>query len=43
LPTMILALGLLLAAMISMGVGLVLHTVDRRFQEMEYYLKLLVR
>jgi len=43
LPTMILALGLLLAALISMGVGLVLHTVDRRFQEMEYYLKLLVR
>jgi glycosyltransferase involved in cell wall biosynthesis len=43
LPSIVIAMGLLFAALMSMSVGLVLHTVDRRFQEMEYYLRLLVR
>ena len=39
----ILAAGLVVGGMVSLVIGLVLHTVNRRFQELEYYLRLLVR
>jgi len=39
LPSAILAVGLVLFGMLLVVVGLVLHTITRRFQELEYQLK----
>ncbi len=39
LPGLVLALGLILAGLLTMMVGLVLHTIARRFQELDYQLK----
>lgn len=39
LPSAILAVGLVLFGMLLVAVGLVLHTITRRFQELEYQLK----
>ena len=40
LPSAVLAVGLVLSGMLMIVVGLVLHTITRRFQELEYQLKL---
>ena len=40
LPAAILAVGLVLSGMLLIVVGLVLHTITRRFQELEYQLKI---
>lgn len=42
-PSAILAIGLLSSGMTMGVVGLILHTVNRRFQEMEHYLRLLTQ
>jgi glycosyltransferase involved in cell wall biosynthesis len=42
LPSAVLAVGLVLAGMLSMTVGLVLHTITRRSQEFDYQLRVLV-
>jgi len=42
-PAVILSTGLLLGGMTLGFVGLILHTVNRRFQEMEHYLRLLAK
>jgi hypothetical protein len=39
LPAAIIAVGLVLSGMLLIVVGLVLHTISRRFQELEYQLK----
>lgn len=39
LPSAILAAGLVLSGMISIGVGLILHTISRRFQELDVQLR----
>lgn len=39
LPSAVLAVGLVLSGMLTFAVGLVLHTVVRRFQELEYTLR----
>jgi glycosyltransferase involved in cell wall biosynthesis len=39
LPAAIMAVGLVLSGMLLIVVGLVLHTISRRFQELEYQLK----
>ena len=39
LPSAILAVGLVLTGMLLTVVGLTLHTIDRRFQELEYLLR----
>ena len=39
LPAAILAVGLVLSGMLLIVVGLVLHTITRRFQELEYQMK----
>ena len=39
LPAAIMAVGLVLSGMLLIMVGLVLHTISRRFQELEYQLK----
>jgi len=39
LPSAVLAVGLVLSGMLSVVVGLVLHTVTRKFQELDYQLK----
>lgn len=41
LPSAVLAVGLVLAGLLSMVVGIVLHTIARRFQELDYELKIL--
>jgi glycosyltransferase involved in cell wall biosynthesis len=41
-PTAILAVGLALSGLLLVLIGLILHTVNRRFQELEYYIRLLV-
>ena len=41
-PSAILAVGLVLTGMLLLVVGLILHTVNRRFQELGYYLRRLV-
>lgn len=40
LPSAVLAVGLVLSGMLLMVVGLVLHTITRRFQELEHQLRL---
>ena len=40
LPSAVLAVGLVLSGMLLLVVGLVLHTITRRFQELEHQLKL---
>jgi glycosyltransferase involved in cell wall biosynthesis len=40
LPSAVLAVGLVLSGMLLIVVGLVLHTITRRFQEMEHQLRL---
>lgn len=40
LPAAIMAVGLVLSGMLLIMVGLVLHTITRRFQELEYQLKI---
>jgi len=39
MPSAILAVGLLLSGMLLATVGLILHTIVRRFQELEHYLR----
>ena len=41
LPSAVLAVGLVLAGMLAIVVGIVLHTITRRFQELDYQLKVL--
>jgi hypothetical protein len=41
LPSAVLAVGLVLSGLLSLTVGLVLHTVTRRFQELEHQLRVL--
>jgi hypothetical protein len=41
LPSAILAVGLVLSGMLAIVVGIVLHTIARRFQELDYQLKIL--
>lgn len=43
LPSGILAVGIALSGMLSATVGLVLHTIDRRFQELEYFVRVVKR
>ncbi|MGH9495434.1 MAG: glycosyl transferase, partial [Candidatus Sulfotelmatobacter sp.] len=40
LPSAVLAVGLVLSGMLLLVVGLVLHTITRRFQELEHQLRL---
>jgi glycosyltransferase involved in cell wall biosynthesis len=41
-PSTILAIGLVLAGMGSIAIGLILHTINHRIQELEYYFRILV-
>jgi glycosyltransferase involved in cell wall biosynthesis len=41
LPSAVLAVGLVLAGLLSITVGLVLHTITRRFQELEHQLRVM--
>lgn len=41
LPSAVLAVGLVLSGLLTISVGLILHTTVRRFQELEYQLRLL--
>jgi glycosyltransferase involved in cell wall biosynthesis len=41
LPSAVLAVGLVLSGMLTIVVGIVLHTIARRFQELDYQLKVL--
>ncbi|MGD0507631.1 MAG: glycosyltransferase [Terriglobales bacterium] len=41
LPSAVLAVGLVLSGMLAIVVGIVLHTITRRFQELDYQLKVL--
>lgn len=41
IPTAILSIGLVLAGMLAVAVVFILHTVNRRFQELECLLRLL--
>jgi hypothetical protein len=41
-PSAILSVGMILSGMLMIVVGLVLHTFNRRFQELEYYVRLLL-
>lgn len=38
-PSAVLAVGLVLTGVLSVGVGLILHTISRRFQEVEFQLR----
>jgi glycosyltransferase involved in cell wall biosynthesis len=40
-PSAILSVGMILSGMLLIVVGLILHTINRRFQELEYYVRLL--
>jgi glycosyltransferase involved in cell wall biosynthesis len=42
LPSAVLAVGLVLSGMLMIVVGLVLHTITRRFQELDHQMKVLV-
>ena len=39
-PSAILAVGLVVTGMLLLVIGLTLHTINRRFQELEYYMRL---
>lgn len=41
-PSAILAVGLILSGMLSIVIGLILHTINRRFQELEYFMRLMM-
>jgi len=41
-PSAILAVGIILSGMLLIVVGLILHTINRRFQELEYYIRLAI-
>ena len=41
LPSAVLAVGLVLSGMLAIVVGIILHTITRRFQELDYQLKVL--
>lgn len=41
-PSTVLAIGLVLTGMGSIAIGLILHTINRRIQELEYYYRVLV-
>ncbi len=41
-PSAILAVGLVLTGLVAIAVGLILHTVNRRFREMEHFIRLLM-
>ena len=41
-PSAILSVGMILSGMLLLMVGLILHTINRRFQELEYYMRLLI-
>jgi glycosyltransferase involved in cell wall biosynthesis len=41
LPSAVLAVGMVLSGLLAIVVGLVLHTIARRFQELDYQLKIL--
>lgn len=41
-PSAILSVGTILSGMLMIVVGLILHTINRRFQEIEYYVRLLI-
>ncbi len=43
LPSAVLAVGLILSGLLSVSVGLVLHTITRRFQELEHQLQVRIR
>ncbi len=43
LPSAVLTAGLMFSGMASIFMGIVLHTINRRFQELEHYIKLLQR
>ena len=43
LPSAVLAVGLVLSGMLCLVVGLILHTITRRFQELDHQLKVLGR
>jgi glycosyltransferase involved in cell wall biosynthesis len=40
-PSAILAVGLILTGLVFIAIGLILHTIDRRFREMEHFMRLL--
>lgn len=42
LPSAVLAVGLVLSGMLMIVVGLVLHTITRRFQELDHQMKILI-
>ncbi len=42
LPSAILAVGLVVSGMLLVMVGLILHTISRRFQELNYHLQILI-
>lgn len=41
-PSAILSVGTILSGMLLIVVGLILHTINRRFQELEYYIRLVL-
>ena len=41
-PTAILAVGLVLSGSLLAVIGLILHAINRRFQELEYYIRILI-
>jgi len=41
IPSILISFGLILNGMLFIAVGLVLHTVNRRFQEMEHFMRLM--
>lgn len=41
-PSAILSVGMILSGMLLFVIGLILHTINRRFQELEYYMRLLI-
>lgn len=41
-PSAILAVGLVLTGMVLIAIGLILHTINRRFREMEHFIRLLM-
>jgi len=43
LPSAVLAVGLVLSGLIIVFIGLVLHTIARRFQELDYQLRMLLK
>jgi glycosyltransferase involved in cell wall biosynthesis len=40
-PSAILSVGLILTGLVFIAIGLILHTIDRRFREMEHFMRLL--